>query len=201
MKKDSLLFIVCAPSGAGKTTLCKEIIKSLPDLIFSVSCTTRAPRTCEIEGKDYFFVRKEQFLEMRDAGEFAEWSVVFDNYYGTKFSFIERAKTEGKDIVFDIDVNGAKQLKAVYPDGIGIFITPPSFNELENRLKKRGTESFDKIKRRLQIATEELMEMEKFEYIVINGDFDRAVADFKSIIKSQRCRKEYILPMVKESLF
>jgi guanylate kinase len=197
----SLFFIVCAPSGTGKTSLCREMLKLFPDLIFSVSCTTRLPRTGEIEGRDYFFINKEGFLEMRDAGEFAEWSTVFDNYYGTKISFIEEAKTKGKDIIFDIDVKGAKQLKTVYPKSIGIFVIPPSFKGLENRLKKRGTEKSDKIKSRLNIAQKELMQIEQFEYIVINDDFSQAVENFKSIIEAERCRKEYILPKVRKNLF
>ena len=179
------LFVVSAPSGAGKTTLCAAARKKLPDLVYSVSSTTRAPRDGEREGQDYFFVSEMQFRAGIDSGQWAEWARVHDNYYGTSARFIDRHLTAGRDVLLDIDVQGAVQILQRYPQAVTIFIMPPSMAELRRRLTARGSESAAVIEKRMQNADGEMDHKEMYRYIVVNDDLNRAIARFVSILRGE----------------
>ncbi len=184
------LFIISAPSGAGKTTILKEIMASVPGLTFSISHTTRPPRKGETHGKDYFFVDRETFTAMRDEHAFLEWAEVHGNLYGTGKAGVEAMLRQGFDIFLDIDVQGARQIKkAGMTNAIFIFIAPPSWKDLETRLQGRGTDSPDTIKTRLANARTEMNEAHRYDYLVINDRLADAVAMLKSIILAERCRK------------
>jgi len=176
------LFAISAPSGCGKTTILKNIFKIFPDIYFSISATTRPKRDNEIDGKDYFFITREEFDEYLKKDEFVEWNEHFGNRYGTLKSNIEAHLKKGEDIIFDVDVNGALNIKKCYPEAITIFIKPPDIKELENRLKKRGTETEDSIRIRLNRAKEEIEKSVFFDYIIVNDDLDKAINEVKDII-------------------
>jgi guanylate kinase len=191
MQKPGLLFVVAAPSGAGKTTLCKELMTRLadegePDLRWSCSYTTRKPRNGEVEGMDYFFVSDREFDRMIAAGEFAEWANVHGRRYGTGNAYLEQSRQEGVDLLLEIDIQGASQLKDRHGEGHYIFVLPPSWQELENRLRGRNTEDEDEVKRRLDRAREEILEWTWFDYIIVNDDFKRAVDRMNSIVVACR---------------
>jgi len=182
-----LIIIITGPSGVGKTTL----LKSLPseDFYFSVSHTTRAPRKGEIDGKDYYFVSKEKFLEMIEKNEFLEWVKVFDTYYGTAKSEIEKAFSQNKHLILDIEVIGATRMKSLFGNSaVFIFILPPSIEELKNRLKERGTENEEKLKERIQRAKEEIRFASWFDYVIVNDNFEKAKDELFSIIKAELCK-------------
>jgi len=185
-----LLYVVSGPSGAGKTTLCKELIKLIPDLSFSISYTTRPPRRNEKSGKDYFFVTPEIFEKMIDKGEFAEWAEIYGNLYGTTRSSIEKARNKGHDLIFDIDSQGAQQLKRTYPLAISIFLLPPSVSELERRLCNRKTDSRETIQKRINKARQEISQVEIYEYIVINSVLEETLHVLQSIIVAEKHRRE-----------
>ncbi len=183
------LFIISAPSGTGKTTLLKEIMADLPGLAFSVSHTTRAPRTGEKDGKDYFFTDQDTFVRMRDEDAFLEWAEVHGNFYGTSKQAIDDQLAQGLDIFLDIDVQGAKQLReAELSNAIFLFIAPPSWEELQKRLSGRGTDAQETIDLRLQNARTEIKDAESYDYIVINDSITEAVDTLKSVIVAERCR-------------
>lgn len=192
MKKGSL-FIVSAPSGAGKTTLCREVCRLVPDLRHSVSHTTRKPRIGEADGRDYFFVSQERFQEMIKDDEFVEWAEVHGNLYGTSIKRLE-AMREGCDVILDIDTQGVAQIRRRYGEGIYIFILPPSMKVLEERLRMRMSEGETEIKQRLNKAREEAAEYKEYEYIIINNDLSHALSELKSIIISERKRTERFDP-------
>jgi guanylate kinase len=187
---DFLMLIVSSPSGAGKTTLCKMLREDYPDLRFSVSHTTRKPRPNEADGREYHFVEDSAFKAMADAGAFAEWAEVHGHYYGTSLEEIERARTNASGILFDIDYQGARQIKAHLPEAVGVFILPPSLGELEQRLRGRGTEDEDTTVRRLRNAEGEIDHYTFFDYVVVNDDLERAYRDLRSITHAERCRRE-----------
>jgi guanylate kinase len=176
------LFVIAAPSGAGKTSLVKALMARRPALQFSVSYTTRAPRPSERPGVDYHFVSVEAFRAMIAAGEFLEHAQVFDHYYGTAQASVETALTQGRDLLLEIDWQGAAQVRKRLPEAQGIFILPPSRAALEERLRKRRTDSDQVIARRLRDSVTELSHWSEFQYVVINDHFDRALADLESII-------------------
>lgn len=176
------LFVFSAPSGCGKTTILKKIFEIFPDIYFSISATTRPKRENEIDGKDYFFITKEKFEEHIKNNDFVEWNEHFGNKYGTLKSNIDYHLKNGEDIIFDVDVNGALNIKKCYPDSITIFIKPPDISELEKRLLKRGTENHESIKIRLDRAKEEIEKSKFFDYIIINDDLDTAIEEIKNII-------------------
>lgn len=183
----NLILIVSGPSGSGKSTL----LKTLPeeDFYFSVSHTTRAPRPGEVHGKDYYFITRETFLEMLKKGEFLEWIEVHGNYYGTAKSEVEKAFSQGKHIVFDVEVIGVSNLKKYFgKESITIFIAPPSLEELERRLRNRGTEDDEKLKKRLERASLELTYAPFFDYVIVNEDLEEAKDKFLSIIKAELLR-------------
>lgn len=179
------LIVVSAPSGAGKTTLCSAILKSLDSIAFSISYTTRKPRSGEVDGVDYYFVSEERFKEMIERGEFAEWAVVHGNYYGTSRKTIDDLMERNIDVLLDIDVQGAKQIKALYPDAVLVFIMPPSFEELKKRLYTRGAENLEL---RLRRAFEEMREYSFYDYVIINDNLERAISDLRAIIISERLK-------------
>ena len=184
------LFIISAPSGTGKTTILKRVISELESIVFSVSHTTRAPRIGEKEGVDYFFVEKDTFETMQKQGLFFEWAEVHANLYGTSSHAVKELTEQGKDVILDIDVQGARQvMDKVREKVFFVFIAPPSLQELEKRLANRGTESESVISTRLKNAHDEMKSLEHYDYVIINEQVDRAVEVLKSIIIAERSRK------------
>ena len=182
------LFVVSAPSGAGKTTLCREMRLRLHDLAYSVSVTTRPPRPGEIDGTDFRFVTRSQFEEMVTQGQMAEWATVHTNLYGTPAAPMETALRDGRDVLLDIDTQGAAQLRARYPDAVLVFVVAPSMGELEQRLRERRSDSEREITRRLQRAREEVMLWNRYDYLIVNRDVKEAMEQLESIIQAERCR-------------
>lgn len=183
------LFIVSAPSGVGKTTLINRIRSERPDLCFSVSVTTRSPRPGEVHGRDYFFISKEEFIRGVETEAFIEWAQVHGNYYGTYSGQIRDWLTEGKDVLLDIDVQGARQVRCAAPHAWTIFVVPPSLEVLQQRLKRRGTETADQLETRLAAARAELQEAAWYDFIVLNDDLQEAVRDFSAILRACRCHR------------
>lgn len=188
MEKKGILFVVSAPSGTGKTTLCRELTKRLPNLRNSVSYTTRSPRQGEVNGREYFFVDEAKFREMIERNEFAEWAEVHGNLYGTHNGLLMDIMNGGEDLLLDIDSQGAMQIKKKFEDGVFIYILPPSFEVLKVRLIERGSESEDEIRKRLKKAKEEIWNYRQYYYIVVNDDFKRASNELKSIIMAERIK-------------
>jgi len=184
------IFVITAPSGTGKTTLVRLLLSSLPNLVFSISYTTRPPRPNEIHGKDYFFVTKDKFKKMIAAGEMIEWAEVYGNYYGTAASFLQQTIEKGKDILLDIDIQGAKQVKQYFPQAVLIFLLPPSLEELERRLKKRATDPIEVIQKRLAAARREISAAKEFDYIVVNDILENALEELKAIILATKAKAE-----------
>ncbi len=180
------LFIVCAPSGAGKTSLVAELLKVDPGVRLSVSFTTRNPRPGEVDGHDYHFVTRQKFEEMATTGAFLESALVHGNYYGTSQPWINAQRAAGADILLEIDWQGAAQVRKVIPEAIGIFIVPPSFETLVNRLNARAQDPPDVINRRLTAAREEISHVGEFKYVIINDKFDAAALDLISIVRARR---------------
>lgn len=178
----SQLFVISAPSGAGKTSLVKALLRARPNLVVSVSHTTRTPRPQEVEGRDYYFVSPAQFHELAQAGAFLEYASVFDNFYGTGRSQIERKLTGGKDVLLEIDWQGAQQVRRAMPNARTIFILPPSRAVLEQRLRERRTDSADTIARRLADASTDMSHYREFDYVVVNDNFERATNEVGSIL-------------------
>jgi guanylate kinase len=179
------LFVIAAPSGAGKTSLVRALIQRRPTLRFSISYTTRAQRPTERNEHDYFFVDRQKFEQMRDAGEFLEHARVFDNYYGTSRSQVERLLDAGQDVLLEIDWQGAQQIRRTLPECRSIFVLPPSRAALEQRLRGRGTDSDEVIARRLRDSLADLSHWGEFDYIVVNDDFDRATGELEAIVTGQ----------------
>ena len=192
MNRKGILFIISAPSGAGKSSLCRELLDIFPELRHSVSLTTRAARPGEVDGRDYHFVSREEFLRMIAAGEFAEWAEVHGNLYGTSLKTLQKSRDEGIDLILDIDCQGAAQFKENQVDGVTIFILPPSYNELRSRLEGRGSDSPEVIEQRLLNAVDEIAQAGCYDYIVVNDVFSRAVDELKSIIVAERLRSRFI---------
>ena len=182
------LFVVSAPSGAGKTTLCREMRLRLHDLAYSVSVTTRPPRPGEIDGTDFRFVTRSQFEDMAKQGQMAEWATVHTNLYGTPAAPLEAALRDGRDVLLDIDTQGAAQLRARYSDAVLVFVVAPSMGELEQRLRERRSDSEREITRRLQRAREEVMLWNRYDYLIVNRDVKEAMEQLESIIQAERCR-------------
>ncbi len=185
----STVFIISAPSGSGKSTLVKRLLQTVPRLNFSVSYTTRPPRGEERNGVEYFFVSRADFEDMIERGEFLEHANVFGNYYGTACRFLREAETSGNDLVLDIDVQGAEQLKKKIPEAVSIFILPPNREELEGRLRSRGLDTEQVILRRLDTARREIENYSKYDYILINDQLDRSAEELKAIVLADRLRR------------
>jgi guanylate kinase len=187
---DFLLLIVSSPSGAGKTTLCNRLRGEFPDLRFSVSHTTRRPRPTEIDGREYHFVDVPTFEQMVRAGAFAEWARVHDYLYGTSLKEIEIAHATSRGVLFDIDYQGARQIKATLPGAVGVFILPPSLAELERRLRGRGTEDETTTMRRLTNAKLEIEHYGFFDYVIVNDEINRSYEQLRAVVFAERCRRE-----------
>jgi guanylate kinase len=201
-KNRGSLFIVSAPSGAGKTTLCKELVSSLPDLRFSVSFTTRQQRPGEVNDSDYSFIGREAFLSMIRRGEFIEWAEVHGAFYGTSGLRLKEIMESGNDVILDIDTQGAMQIKQKYREGVSIFILPPSMEILKQRLEKRMTDSQEEMKKRLKTAIAEIKTYSRYDYVIINNIFEKALKEFEAIIISHRVKTRMINPLwIKESFF
>jgi len=188
--RSGMLYIISAPSGAGKTSLVKALIEQLDGAEVSVSHTTRAMRPGEVDGSDYHFVSEQQFLGKVGQGEFLEHAQVFDNFYGTSRLTVEERLAQGMDVILEIDWQGAAQVRKQMPDCLSIFILPPSRDELERRLKGRRQDSEEIIARRMQDAVNEMSHYPEFDYLVINDDFEQALSELKAILTGNRMRLE-----------
>ena len=182
------VFVVVAPSGAGKSSLVNALLAQDPRLCLSVSATTRAPRSGETDGKDYRFVSKDEFVAMQQNNQLLEWAEVHGNFYGTPRDQIEHAIHQGRDILLEIDWQGARQVRRLFAQTIGIFILPPSIQTLEQRLQQRGQDSQAVIARRIEAASEEIMHAPEFEYVIINQDFRIALAELAEVVAVARLR-------------
>ena len=182
------LFVVAAPSGAGKSTLVNALLAQEPAIKLSISYTTRQPRPAEQHGREYYFTTVEDFLARRESGEFLESAEVHGNYYGTSRLLIEADMKAGRDVLLEIDWQGAQQVKKQFPEAVGIFILPPSIAALEERLKKRGQDEPNVIARRLLAAGGEIAHASEFEYVIINQDFATALSELTAIVQATRCR-------------
>jgi guanylate kinase len=182
------VYIVSAPSGSGKTTLLQSLLKTFKDLKFSVSHTTRQPRQGERNGVDYFFTERTKFNEMANRGEFLEWAEYYGQLYGTSRVFVEEHLAAGRDVILDIDVNGARQVKEKIKDAIAVFIMPPSFSELERRLRSRRQESDEAIHKRLEIARSEIPVSRNYDYIVVNDVLEDSVLALEAIVRAGHAR-------------
>ncbi len=204
LKRKGLLLVVSGPSGAGKGTICKELISKNDDIKLSVSATTRKPRNGEVHGVNYFFIEKEKFEEMIDNSEFLEYAQIYDNFYGTPKAAIIECLENGQDVVLEIEMQGAKQIKEVYPEGVFIFVLPPSLEELKNRIVGRGTETKEEIEKRFSCAFEEINQIVNYDYFVVNKDVTKSVKEVESIILAEKNKvnryKDNIIQKFKEEL-
>jgi guanylate kinase len=185
-----ILFIISSPSGGGKGTLIREVLRTVPNIGYSVSFTTRNKREGEVHGKDYFFVKQPEFETLIEQGEFLEYASVHGNFYGTSRTQVEWELGAGRDVILEIDVQGAESIRRLMPESVGVFILPPSFEVLQNRLIGRQTESEKDLELRLYNARVEVSHYKEFEYIVVNDDVARATRDLQSIVYSKRLRLE-----------
>jgi guanylate kinase len=184
--RGGFLWVVAAPSGTGKTTVCRELVRRDPRLAFSVSHTTRARRPNEQDGRDYHFVSEAEFRRMIAAGEFLEWAVYNEHHYGTSFAAIDAPLSAGRDVVLEIEVQGARQVRARRPDARFVFLLPPSWSTLEVRLRGRGTDSPEEIARRLVVARAELESVLEFDYAVVNDDLEACVRELQEVLAAER---------------
>lgn len=181
-------FIICGPSGVGKGTVVSRLLEADPTLYFSVSATTRAPRAGEADGVHYHFLTRERFQEWIDAGDFLEHAQFVGNFYGTPRRYVDEAMDQGRDVLLDIEIQGAEQIHQKRPEAVRIYIAPPSWEELERRLTGRGTEDGEKIRSRLARGREEFAAARDFDYLVINDTVDHAVAEIRAIMTAEHCR-------------
>ena len=188
MKPQGVLLVLSGPSGAGKGTICHKLREKRNDLSYSVSATTRAPRKGEVDGKDYFFITIDRFKEMIANDEMLEYAEIYGNYYGTPKPYVMDILGHGKDVVLEIDPQGALQIKKHFPDAVFVFIVPPSLDELTQRIYNRGTDSEEVIKRRLSAATSELEYSSKYDYIIVNDEVEKATNKVSNIIDAERNR-------------
>lgn len=194
------VFIISAPSGSGKSTLVARLLRSVPGLKFSVSYTSRMPRGAEVDGQDYHFVPHAEFEAMIARNEFLEWAEVFGNFYGTHRGVLEAARAEGTDLVLDIDVQGARQLKCQIPEAVTVFILAPSRQILEQRLRARSEDRADVIERRLRAAAEEIRNYQAYDYVVVNRDLAESDATLGAIVRAERVRRTRIEDQIRPIL-
>lgn len=196
--KKGILFVVSGPSGTGKGTICKKILQKRDDLFLSVSATTRLPREGEEEGVAYFFMKKEEFEQKIAEGDILEYALFCGNYYGTPRKAVEKMLNDGKDVILEIEVQGAMQIKEKYKDAVCIFTLPPSMAELEKRLRGRDTETEEALKSRLLRAKEEFEYASKYDYMILNDDIDSALARLETIIEAERLKIHRNINFIKE---
>lgn len=192
MERKGLLLVFSGPSGTGKGTVCKALVEGNLDLRLSVSATTRLPRTGEVEGINYIFLKKEDFKRMIAEGQFLEWAKVYGNYYGTPLPFVQKAMEKGNDMMLEIDIQGAFQVREKIPEAVLIFVAPPSMADLKLRLNARGADSPEEIQKRLCCAFEEIKLAREYDYIIINDEVGRAVKLVQAIIEAEKCRARYL---------
>lgn len=181
-----LLMVVSGPSGVGKGTVCRALQKKNPELTISVSMTTRPPRRGEEEGRSYFFTTRDTFLRLKEEGAFLEWAEVYGDLYGTPRRFLEEQRALGKDVLLEIDTQGARQVKEGYPEGVFVFLLPPSLDELQARITKRGTESLDAMTKRLTFALEEMQSLDIYDYVVMNDSVAKAARRISAILEAEK---------------
>lgn len=189
-KEKGLLLVLSGPSGVGKGTVCKALRQQMPELVYSVSATTRAPREGECEGINYFFKSKDEFKRMIEQDELLEWAEYVGNYYGTPRRFVEETLASGRDVILEIEVQGAMQVKEKFPQGIFLFLAPPDLTELESRIVGRGTESAETIRNRMQMARIEIELMDNYDYVVVNDYIESACDRIRAIITAEHLKKE-----------
>lgn len=190
MGNSGLLIVISGPSGAGKGTICKALLEKDPSIHVSVSATTRAPRMGEVHGENYYFLTMEEFKERLEQDQFLEYAKVYDNYYGTPKENVMEQLQRGKDVLLEIDTEGALKVKEKFPEGVFIFILPPRIEDLKRRIMNRGTESEEDIKKRLEAAKEEIQKIHEYNYGVINDDVERATLDVQSILSAEKLKTE-----------
>ena len=204
LNRKGLLLVVSVPSGAGKGTICKALLNKNDKIKLSVSATTRKPRNGEVHGVNYFFIEKEEFTKMVENGEFLEHAQIYDNFYGTPKAAIIECLEKGQDVILEIEMQGARQIKEVYPEGVFIFVLPPSLEELKSRIVGRGTETQEEIEKRFSCAFEEINQIVNYDYFIVNEDIEKSVNDVEAIILSEKNKvtryKNNIIDKFKEEL-
>ena len=186
LNRKGLLLVVSGPSGAGKGTICKALLNKNDQIKLSVSATTRKPRNGEVHGVNYFFIEKEEFTKMIENGEFLEYAQIYDNFYGTPKAAIIECLEKGQDVILEIEMQGARQIKEVYPEGVFIFVLPPSLEELKSRIVGRGTETQEEIEKRFSCAFEEINQIVNYDYFIVNEDIEKSVSDVEAIICAEK---------------
>lgn len=204
LNRKGLLLVVSGPSGAGKGTICKALLNKNDQIKLSVSATTRKPRNGEVHGVNYFFIEKEEFAKMIENGEFLEYAQIYDNFYGTPKAAIIECLEKGQDVILEIEMQGARQIKEVYPEGVFIFVLPPSLEELKSRIVGRGTETQEGIEKRFSCAFEEINQIVNYDYFIVNEDIEKSVSDVEAIICAEKNKvtryKNNIIDKFKEEL-
>ena len=204
LNRKGLLLVVSGPSGAGKGTICKALLNKNDQIKLSVSATTRKPRNGEVHGVNYFFIEKEEFAKMIENGEFLECAQIYDNFYGTPKAAIIECLEKGQDVILEIEMQGARQIKEVYPEGVFIFVLPPSLEELKSRIVGRGTETQEEIEKRFSCAFEEINQIVNYDYFIVNEDIEKSVSDVEAIICAEKNKvtryKNNIIDKFKEEL-
>ena len=204
LNRKGLLLVVSGPSGAGKGTICKALLNKNDQIKLSVSATTRKPRNGEVHGVNYFFIEKEEFTKMIENGEFLEYAQIYDNFYGTPKAAIIECLEKGQDVILEIEMQGARQIKEVYPEGVFIFVLPPSLEELKSRIVGRGTETQEEIEKRFSCAFEEINQIVNYDYFIVNEDIEKSVSDVEAIICAEKNKvtryKNNIIDKLKEEL-
>ena len=204
LNRKGLLLVVSGPSGAGKGTICKALLNKNDQIKLSVSATTRKPRNGEVHGVNYFFIEKEEFTKMIENGEFLEYAQIYDNFYGTPKAAIIECLEKGQDVILEIEMQGARQIKEVYPEGVFIFVLPPSLEELKSRIVGRGTETQEEIEKRFSCAFEEINQIVNYDYFIVNEAIEKSVSDVETIICAEKNKvtryKNNIIDKFKEEL-